>query len=82
MGDLWNPFDKDNPVYVTVAKKTKQSRRKAQMQVVSLAVLAVLAVETGRRRGLYNSVFNGHRAYKNYGINGMTAMRHRLNHRK
>jgi hypothetical protein len=82
MGDLWNPFDKDNPVYVTVAKKTRQSRAKAQKQVVSVVVLAVLAVEIGRRRGLYNSVFNGHRAYKNYGINGMTAMRHRLNHRK
>ena len=82
MGDLWNPFDKDNPVYVTVAKKTRQSRGKAQKQVVSVVVLAVLAVEIGRRRGLYNSVFNGHRAYKNYGINGMTAMRHRLNHRK
>ncbi len=81
MGDLWNPFDKDNPVYVTVAKKTGQTRRRAQMQVASLAVLAVLAIETGRRRGLYDQTF-GFRRYRNYGINGMTAMRHRLNHRK
>ena len=54
MGDLWNPFDKDNPVYVKVAKKTGQTRRMAQMQVASLAVLAVLAIETGRKRGLYD----------------------------
>jgi len=44
-------------------------------------LLAVLAIETGRKRGLYDQTF-GFRRYRNYGINGMTAMRHRLNHRK
>ena len=82
MGDLWNPFDKDNPVYVQVAKRTGQTRRKAQRQVLSGLIIGAILIEAGRRRGLYNSVFNGRRAYRNYGINGMTAMRHRLNHRK
>lgn len=81
MGDLWNPFDKDNPVYVAVAKKAGLTRRMAQMQVASLVVLAVLAVEAGRKKGLYDQTY-GFRRYRNYGINGMTAMRHRLNHRK
>ena len=82
MGDLWNPFDKDNPVYVQVAKRTRQTRRTAQMQVAAVLIGGALLIEAGRRQGLYNSVFSGRRAYRNYGINGMTAMRHRLNHRK
>ena len=82
MGDLWNPFDKDNPVYVEVARRTRQTRRTAQMQVAAVLIGGALLIEAGRREGLYNSVFNGRRAYRNYGINGMTAMRHRLNHRK
>lgn len=82
MGDLWNPFDKDNPVYVEVARRTRQTRRTAQMQVAAVLIGGALLIEAGRRQGLYNSVFSGRRAYRNYGINGMTAMRHRLNHRK
>ena len=82
MGDLWNPFDKDNPVYVQVAKRTGQTRRKAQRQVLSGIVIVAGLTVIAKKQRLFDTVFNGRRAYRNYGINGMTAMRHRLNHRK
>jgi len=30
MGDIWNPFDANNPVYAKVAKDLKSSRRRVR----------------------------------------------------
>jgi len=42
MGDAWNPFDPNNPVYVEVAKKTRSTRKRVQKTTLALAGLAVV----------------------------------------
>lgn len=44
MGDLWNPFDANNPVYVKLAKEMKASRRRTRNGVLIVAVLGAMAL--------------------------------------
>jgi len=43
MGDIWNPFDKDNPVYAQLAKDMKTSRRRVRTGSI-LTLLAIIVV--------------------------------------
>ena len=41
MGDIWNPFDANNPVYAKVAKDLKSSRRRVRATFLIVGTLAV-----------------------------------------
>ena len=43
MGDFWNPFDANNPVYVKLAKEMKQSRKRTRNGFLIVAVVGLLA---------------------------------------
>lgn len=43
MGDLWNPFDANNPVYVKLAKEMKASRRRTRNGVLIAAVILLVS---------------------------------------
>ena len=40
MGDIWNPFDANNPVYAKVAKDLKSSRRRVRATFLIVGTLA------------------------------------------
>jgi hypothetical protein len=42
MGDVWNPFDPNNPVYVQVAKQTRSTRKRVQKTTLALTGLAIV----------------------------------------
>lgn len=41
MGDIWNPFDTNNPVYVEVAKQTRASRRRVRATMMAGVVILI-----------------------------------------
>lgn len=43
MGDLWNPFDANNPVYVKLAKEMKQSRKRTRNAFLIVGVLLLVS---------------------------------------
>ena len=46
MGDLWNPFDANNPVYASLAKELKASRKRTRNGVLILITLGIIATST------------------------------------
>lgn len=44
MGDLWNPFDANNPVYVKLAKEMKASRKRTRNGFLIVAVISIMAL--------------------------------------
>jgi len=54
MGDIWNPFDANNPVYVKLAKEMEASRKRTRNGF--LIVAGVLLITAYTQRGL---AFNG-----------------------
>ena len=54
MGDIWNPFDANNPVYVKLAKEMEASRKRTRNGF--LIVAGVLLITAYTQRGF---VFNG-----------------------
>ncbi len=46
MGDLWNPFDSNNPVYAKLAKEMKQSRKRTRNGFLLVAVLGAVVLTT------------------------------------
>ena len=49
MGDLWNPFDVNNPVYAKLAKETKQTRRRIRGGFVLFGVTGLVTLYTQRK---------------------------------
>lgn len=43
MGDLWNPFDSNNPVYAKLAKEMKQSRKRTRNGFLIVAVILLVS---------------------------------------
>ena len=41
MGDIWNPFDANNPVYKKLAKETRIQRSRVRNTVLVIAGLAI-----------------------------------------
>ena len=56
MGDLWNPFDSNNPVYAKLAKEMKQSRKRTRNGFLLVAVLGAVVLTTYSSQNLS---FNG-----------------------
>ena len=57
MGDLWNPFDANNPVYVKLAKEMKASRKRTRngfLIVVVIGLLSAPALVSGVNGGPVN----------------------------
>jgi len=50
MGDLWNPFDENNPVYATLAKELKASRYRVRATVLGVIVIGIALSSTGQLR--------------------------------
>ena len=44
MGDLWNPFDANNPVYVKLAKEMKASRKRTRNGFLIVAVIGIMTL--------------------------------------
>jgi hypothetical protein len=61
MGDVWNPFDPNNPVYVEVAKKTRSTRKRVQKTTLALSGLAIVYYisKSGAADGWFNGLGNG-----------------------
>ena len=51
MGDLWNPFDANNPVYATLAKEMKASRKRTRNGF--LIVVGVIVLTSYTQRGIF-----------------------------
>ena len=60
MGDLWNPFDANNPVYVKLAKEMKASRKRTRNAFLIVAVLGTLTIAPilGEATGLFGGRVN------------------------
>ena len=56
MGDLWNPFDANNPVYAKLAKEMKQSRKRIRNGFLLVVVLGAVVLTTYYSQNLS---FNG-----------------------
>jgi len=56
MGDLWNPFDANNPVYAKLAKEMKQSRKRTRNGFLLVVVLGAVVLTTYYSQNLS---FNG-----------------------
>jgi len=50
MGDIWNPFDTNNPVYVEVAKQTRSTRRRVRAVFLVSGVLGLAYTYRNRNR--------------------------------
>lgn len=58
MGDIWNPFDKDNPVYAKLAKETKQTRRRIRGGFLLVGLPALVLLYT-QRKGIFKNMAGG-----------------------
>ena len=59
MGDIWNPFDNNNPVYGKLAKELKSTRRIVKNTALILGGLAiVLAVSQNNNSGFFGKQVN------------------------
>lgn len=53
MGDLWNPFDANNPVYASLAKEMGATRRRVRTGALLLIVAGVVLAQQ------YKPLFGG-----------------------
>lgn len=53
MGDLWNPFDANNPVYASLAKEMGATRRRVRTGALLLITASLVVVQQ------YKPLFGG-----------------------
>lgn len=53
MGDLWNPFDANNPVYASLAKEMGATRRRVRTGALLLIAASLVVVQQ------YKPLFGG-----------------------
>jgi hypothetical protein len=51
MGDLWNPFDANNPVYASLAKEMGATRRRVRTGTLLVIVASIVAAQSYRQFG-------------------------------
>ena len=65
MGDIWNPFDKDNPVYAKLAKETKQTRKRIRGGFIILGTVGLVGLYT-QRKWIFKNMAGG--PVKQFGV--------------
>ena len=59
MGDIWNPFDNNNPVYGKLAKELKSTRRRGKNTALLVGGLAiVIALSSNGTSGFFGKQVN------------------------